>query len=81
MRLTRFSQQNIFVAYTEEHVRVTRMLHITRKGIPHDAMPGALILSVKFLKEKKEKCSNATCILVHIHSQKSTLQCLTLHLP
>uniref|UniRef100_A0A8C1P4W1 Uncharacterized protein n=1 Tax=Cyprinus carpio TaxID=7962 RepID=A0A8C1P4W1_CYPCA len=81
MRLTRFSQQNIFVAYTEEHVRVTRMLHITRKGIPHDGMPGALILSVKFLKEKKEKCSNATCILVHIHSQKSTLQSLTLHLP
>uniref|UniRef100_A0A8C1AYY5 Uncharacterized protein n=1 Tax=Cyprinus carpio carpio TaxID=630221 RepID=A0A8C1AYY5_CYPCA len=63
-----------------QHVRVTRMLHITRKGIPHDGMPGALILSVKFLKEKKEKCSNATCILVHIHSQKSTLQCLTLHL-
>lgn len=46
-------EQNIFVAYTEEHVRVTHMLHITRKGIPHDAMPGALILSVKFLKEKK----------------------------
>uniref|UniRef100_A0A2K5PQL7 Uncharacterized protein n=1 Tax=Cebus imitator TaxID=2715852 RepID=A0A2K5PQL7_CEBIM len=80
MLLTRFEQKNGHLAQVEVDEVFGFMCHVTTEVPPHNAMPGRIVLLIKFLGKKKEKNRNVLLYVVFLQRLSSALHRVLLHL-